>query len=58
VNDRLTTVGLSEAEARRRLAEDGPNLIGGRTRPPGRRGERQSSENGAKSGVYSQKLNQ
>lgn len=35
MNDRLTTTGLSEAEARRRLAEDGPNLIGGRTRPPG-----------------------
>jgi len=35
VTDRLTTTGLSEAEARQRLAEDGPNLIGGRTRPPG-----------------------
>ncbi len=34
MNDRLTTTGLSEAEARRRLADDGPNIIGGHARPP------------------------
>ena len=34
MSDRLTTTGLSESEAQQRLTEDGPNVIGGRTRPP------------------------
>ena len=34
MSDDLPTTGLGEAEARRRLADDGPNIIGGHARPP------------------------
>ena len=34
MSDRLTTTGLSESAAQQRLTEDGPNVIGGRSRPP------------------------
>lgn len=34
MNDRLTPTGLSDAEARQRLVEHGPNIIAGRGRQP------------------------
>ena len=34
MTDRLTILGLREAEARQRWVADGPNVIAGRTRPP------------------------